>query len=155
MRSRPSATRQISIPRRKRGPKPTQDHDQGQRTDDNASSEADCGDKSHEIGQVEYGIFFGWNGYRKVTTTQLAEDFNAAQAMWDSSPESQALIAQLKSLKEAKSKVTNIVALGIGSLHDMRPNDPASVRRSRVQLAVVLTISSYLNGGSRFLRNCY
>jgi SRR1 len=75
--------------------------------------------------------------------------------MWHSSPEFQALTAQLKSLKEAKPKATNIVALGIGSLHDMRAKDSASARRSRVQLATVLTISSYLSGWSTLLRNCY
>jgi SRR1 len=129
----------------------TQDQDQGQCKPDKAGSQAERGGHPRQTSPGDYKIGVGWQPYRKVTFTQLVEEFGAAKATWDHSPECKALIAQLEDLKgAARSKITNIVALGIGSLHDTRPKDSTSGRRSKLQLAAVLTIASYLSGRSRF-----
>jgi SRR1 len=134
-------------------PKPIQEQDQGQRKSDKAGSHAERRCQSRETSPGDYKIAIDWQPYRKVSLTQLVEEFGAAKTTWDNSPECKALIAQLESLKgAARSKITNIVALGIGSLHDTRPKDSTSARRSRLQLAAVLTVGSYLCGRSRFLR---
>jgi hypothetical protein len=135
-------------------PKPIQDQDQSQRKSDKVGSQAELGGQSSEISPGDYKIAVCWQPYRKVTFPQLVQEFGAVKATWDNSPECKALIAQLENLKGAvRSKITNIVALGIGSLHDTSPKDSTSGRRSRLQLAAVLTIGSYLCGRSRFLRN--
>jgi hypothetical protein len=90
-------------------------------------------------------LFIGWNAYTKATLTQLHEEFSGAQDEWNKSQECEVLIGQMEKLKVAASlTVTNIVALGIGSLHNKAPKERKD--RSSLQLAALLTIGNHLGG---------
>ena len=135
-------------------PKSIQEQEQSQRKSDKAGLEAEHGNQCRENNPGDYRVGFGWRSYRNVTFSQLVEEFGIAKAAWENSPECKAMVLQLESLKgAARSKITNIVALGIGSLHDTRSRNSSSTRRSALQLAAVLTIASYLGGKSGLLSN--
>jgi hypothetical protein len=94
------------------------------------------------VDKFSYGI--SWHGYWKRTLQQLDEQFRSVQMNWKKREEYHWLIAQFKHLKATnKLPVTNVIALGIGSLHDSPHKE---WRRHGEQLAAVLTIRETLGG---------
>ncbi|KAL9635756.1 MAG: hypothetical protein Q9164_003255, partial [Protoblastenia rupestris] len=99
--------------------------------------------QDREIGVDDYNLGLSFHSYRKSTLIQLHEEFSAAQVRWNNSHECKALIAQLEHRKGASNlTVTNIVALGIGSLHDTAPKE--ALDKSSLQLAALLTLRNCL-----------
>jgi len=115
------------------------DQDQG-----SVEGEFESGGQDCELGADDYELRVVWLGYMKLTMSQLQDEFRAVQAIWNQSRECQTMLAQLKSLKTAAtSPITNIVALGIGSLHEPPDETPG---KSALQLAALLTVRDFFSG---------
>lgn len=84
-----------------------------------------------------------WQGYRNKTLDELDEEFQSVRWQWNRSEECKALKLQIKQLA-TRLPITNVVALGIGSLHETYEHG-IPVRTGQ-QLMAVLTIRDVLSG---------
>jgi hypothetical protein len=63
-------------------------------------------------------IGYSWYGYQKKTLQELNNDTRKAKVEWEASEQCIKLEVQLRTMKgDGLAPVTNIVTLGIGSLH--------------------------------------
>jgi hypothetical protein len=96
-----------------------------------------------------------WRGYWTRTVKELDDEFKSIQMEWRNSGEYKVLLAQMGELTKAtKAPITNIIALGTGSLHDSWGQDKkmgqdGMRRRTGIQLAAVLALREILGGKSQ------
>ncbi|KAI9751556.1 MAG: hypothetical protein M4579_006011 [Chaenotheca gracillima] len=83
--------------------------------------------------------------YWNTTVEEVDNEFNQINAQWQTSHKCELLVGQLRMLA-TRSQVTNVVALGIGSLHGGR--ERGVPKRPALQLAAVLTILNTLGDPS-------
>ncbi|KAI9761331.1 MAG: hypothetical protein M4579_001121 [Chaenotheca gracillima] len=92
-----------------------------------------------------YRVSYGWHAYWRKTLDDLDHEFRVIKGQWDKSKECTTLVAQVQRL-EKRVQVTNIVGLGIGSLHECFEKGIAE--RTGLQLAAALTIRDTLGGST-------
>jgi len=97
-----------------------------------------------EVEEPKLGV--RWGLFYKMTLADMDEDFGVRRKKWEASNACEELkgMLRLNMNSEIAAKVTNVVALGIGSLHDVKHE--GGRERTRMQLAAVMTIRDVLGG---------
>jgi hypothetical protein len=117
-------------------------------------------EEGEELSDPKEDYSWRFNGFRNRTPAQLSKEFAIFRSQhWDGSLEQKWIETQLRDIalintcgtldvdvnngtaqqnRRSYVPITNVVALGVGSLHDV--NHEGSEHSTRIQLAVVLTI---------------
>jgi len=101
---------------------------------------------TRDLAGIKMEVVFSWAIYWKKTLEELDKDFKSLETRWQETSEARALVTEMEKLKSKNIPITNIVALGIGSLHESGPVNTLAGTRSGEQLAAVNMIRNVLGG---------
>jgi hypothetical protein len=99
-------------------------------------------------------LSFRFISYFTKTLDELDSQFKSRQAKWKKSLQYRICVAKFKRMKAAGTRITNIVALGVGSLHQALGDGYSSDCKENgamLQLAVLMTFREVLGGTSSVL----